>query len=490
MREVARGIVLALPAILGAVLVSASVTMTPTALTMTADVRLQATYALKGTQFWPIYVTSDQAIQEMATRYVGGFTGSVPTDVNVVPNDQGVSALQQAIGTDGKPVIFGYSQGAFVGSDYKKAFNADPTPGTIPTFVLVGNSERPNGGFSTRLDDVTTGSRATPTETANAGAGQITTYDITGQYDPDSDYPTNPLNLLSLANATAGFFAVHLNYPNFDPADAVLQDQYGDTKYYLFPTYPVPLLMPVQMIPGVGPVVADMLDPVVRLMVEAGYDRTISPGEPTPSNYLYSPDPNAMASNLSIAMATGMDNASEDMGMGRPQGTTRPDIGPGSTGQGAYGIGGPPVTMDPAPTDEAEEAAVSLQQDRPQWGQQQQQPNVSDESQLDRAVQPPADGAAVTSGSGAPGDGGVQAVEREPGSVASRTFASGGHRGQGGNAGRFGSFGPNGAKGFRESDGTRAADGTGGASGVNAGTGSSSPASNADKESSSPGDGI
>src|ERR1700682_6164680 len=134
----------------------AMVTVTPRAVTITADVQLQATYALKGTQVWPFYVTSDQAIQDMATLYVGHFTGSVPTDVEVVPNDQGVSALQQAVGDDTAPVIFGYSQGAFVSSDYKKAFNADPTPGTIPTFVLAGNSERPNGGFSTGLDDVTT----------------------------------------------------------------------------------------------------------------------------------------------------------------------------------------------------------------------------------------------------------------------------------------------------------------------------------------------
>jgi hypothetical protein len=162
-------------------------------------------------------VTSDQAIQDLATLYVGHFTGSVPTDVEVVPNDQGVSALQQAVGDDTAPVIFGYSQGAFVSSAYKKAFNADPTPGTIPTFVLTGNSERPNGGFSTGLDDVTTATRATPTETANAGVDQITTYDITGQYDPISDYPTNPSNLLALANAASGFFYVHLNYPNVDP---------------------------------------------------------------------------------------------------------------------------------------------------------------------------------------------------------------------------------------------------------------------------------
>ncbi len=307
--------------------------------------------------------------------------------------------LQQAIGADTTPVIFGYSQGAFVGSDYKKAFNADPTPGTIPTFVLVGNSERPNGGFSTGLDDVTTGSRATPTETANAGAGQITTYDITGQYDPISDFPTNPLNLFSLANAAAGFFEVHLNYPIFDPSDAVLQDQYGDTKYYLIPTYPVPLLMPVQMNPGHRTGRRRHARSGGTPAGRGGLRPDDQSRQPTPNNYLYSPDPTAMASNLSIAMATGMDNASEDMGMGRPQGTTRPDIGPGSTGQGAYGIGGPPVTMDPAAN---EEVAVSLRQERPQLRQQQPQQNVSDGSQLPEHRSREGDSGAIDGSSDAP----------------------------------------------------------------------------------------
>ena len=140
MRDVARKIVIAFLAILGAVLMSPSVIRTTT-------VQLQATYALKGTQFWPFHITSDQAIQELAIRYVGAFTGSVPTDVDAVPNEFGVPALQQAVGGDTAPVIFGYSQGAFVGSEYKRAFNADPTPGTVPTSVLIGNPERPNGRF-------------------------------------------------------------------------------------------------------------------------------------------------------------------------------------------------------------------------------------------------------------------------------------------------------------------------------------------------------
>jgi hypothetical protein len=238
--------------------------------------------------------------------------------------------------------------------------------------------------------------------------------------------------------------------------------------------------MPVQMIQVVGPVVADMLDPVVSVMVEAGYDRTISPGEPTPTNYLYSPDPTALANNLSIAIDTGLDNASEDMGMGRTRGTTRPDIGPGSTGQGAYGIGGPPVTMDSTPN---EQVAASLQQERPQVTQQQPQQNVSDGLQLARALQPPGN-----SVSGDDSGGGT--VPSDPRSVISRTFTPGGPTGQGGIAGRLGVLGANGANGFRGRDGSRGAGAMGGVSGDDADKGNSSPVATPAKRAQAQGAGL
>jgi hypothetical protein len=221
--------------------------------------------------------------------------------------------------------------------------------------VLLGNGDRPNGGVLARFAGLyvpvldLTATTATPTETAGAAPDQITTYDISGQYDPIADLPTNPLNPFSLANTALGTFYVHLNYANLDPNSAVLQDQFGDTAYYLIPTYPVPLLKPVEMVPIIGPIVADMLDPVVRRLVETGYDRTISPGQPTPANFTYFPNPIALAGDLLVAIPTGLDNGLQDIGLGRPLATTRPQVGPGTTGQDAYGIGGPPVTLPDNP---------------------------------------------------------------------------------------------------------------------------------------------
>lgn len=197
---------------------------------------------------------------------------------------------------------------------------------------------------------------ATSTETAGAGQGEITTYDISLQYYAFSDFPTNPLFVLSDINAlmVGVSFLVRPDSSTVSMQDAVLQDEYGDTRYYLVPTYPVPILFPLTLIPTVGPILADMFDPTVRLLVEAGYDRTISPGQPTPANFLYFPNPIALGHNLLIAIPTGLDNGLQDIIGVRPFGTQRPDV----MGQGAYGINGPPVTRHP--TTNEQQTATTL----------------------------------------------------------------------------------------------------------------------------------
>jgi PE-PPE domain len=256
---------------------------------------------------------------------------------------QGVQSLQnQPVATG--DVLWGYSQGATVVTMYKRDLNATWTPGDpVPTYVLVANPNRPNGGILERgvaLGTVpilgVTFSGATPTTTAGAPTGAVTTYDIARQYDGIADAPTNPLNVVSDANALMGFALLHSQYPNVDvsnPSNLVDQGQYGDTQYYLIPTTTLPLLMPVAMVPLVGPVVATTLDPALRVIVEAGYDRTVSPGQPTPFNLLYFPNPATFGTNLLTAIPTGLDNGLAAAGVGRALGTT-PVTNP-------YGVGGP-----------------------------------------------------------------------------------------------------------------------------------------------------
>jgi hypothetical protein len=354
-----------------------------------------ATYLLKGTESVDS-IRSDQEVIDLATPWIVGTTGAAPPEPIIVVDypariwpvtaggfsdptfDQSVAAGVAALpsprcvepGTircvEPGTIFSGGSQGAVVVSLYKREFNQAwakrPQKAPDVLFGLIANPMRPNGGILERLAPLgtipivdLTFYGATPTQTAGAGQGEITTYDIARQYDGFSDFPTNPLFVLSDINAAVGIVFVHPDVSSVSMQDAVLQDEYGDTRYYLIPTYPVPLLMQLQQIPTVGPILGDMLDPAVRLLVEAGYDRTISPGQPTPANLLYFPNPIALGENLLIAMATGSDNGWQDIIGVRPFGTDRPDV----TGQGAYGINGPPVTISPTTNEQQTATPVS-----------------------------------------------------------------------------------------------------------------------------------
>lgn len=262
---------------------------------------------------------------------------------------QGVAILEAARpvnSTEPADVIWGYSQGAVIATQYKRDYNAayatSPTAPVPPTFVLVANPNRPNGGilergfgFGTIPLLGTTFSGATPTTTA--GATGVTTYDIARQYDGIADAPVNPLNVLADLNALMGFYYLHGHYVDIDPSDPqtglIDQGVYGDTHYYLIPSYPLPLLIPLTMIAVIGYPLADALDPALRVIVESTYDRSTPPGVPTPMDMTYAPDPAALARDLLSAVAVGADNGISDLTGGtRPLGTVRP---------GPFGVGGP-----------------------------------------------------------------------------------------------------------------------------------------------------
>jgi hypothetical protein len=313
---------------LAALTLFATVLMALSSTTSSLYALVAATYMLPGSFATPF---GSQAKTDLAKLYVTATTGVEPTlplferNWPVLPDSP--DSIEQG------STIFGYSIGAYAASEYKLNFSKhwadDPDDAPDLTFVVIANTRRPNGGLSSRW-----GVPSTPTETAGAPAGDITTFDVVRQYDGGADYPTNPLNPLAYANASMGLWSVHLDYGSVDMDDALPQGTYGDTEYYLIPTRLLPLLMPVNSIPGIGPMLADAMDPVLRVLVEAGYDRTGNPGEPTPFNFMYSPDPLTLSQNLQLAIKVGQDNWSEDMGMGRPLGTVRP---------GPYGVGGPPV---------------------------------------------------------------------------------------------------------------------------------------------------
>jgi hypothetical protein len=286
-----------------------------------------------------------------------GYIFSPTFDQSVATGVQNLETLRPVNSTSSGDVIWGYSQGATVVTMYKRAYNAQPNPpATAPTFVLVANPNRPNGGILERgvaLGTIPilglTFSGATPTYTAGQPANTVTTYDFARQYDGIADAPVNPLNPVADLNAIMGFYYLHGQYPNANPSTAIYQGQYGDTNYYLIPTYPLPLLMPLESIPVIGFPLADTLDPPLRVIVESAYDRSTSPGVPAPFNPLYLPNPVTFGTNLLVAIPTGLDNGISDFAGTRPLGTTRP--GPfGVGGPATVGINGQPTPSPSAPT--------------------------------------------------------------------------------------------------------------------------------------------
>jgi hypothetical protein len=257
---------------------------------------------------------------------------------------------QQAAGAPTVPgvgdsiIVYGYSQSSTIAT-LEKISLMQQYPGGVNSpdvsFLLTANGNRPNGGILARGPQGLTipiigltFSGPTPTDSA----GNIyQTIDISRQYDGWSDQPTNPLNLFAEANALLGMIYLHQNYDDVTLGQGIKQDQVGDTTYYLVPTAIIPLLLPLDSVPVIGHPLAVTLDPFLRVLVEAGYDRTISPGTPTNWNLLYAPNPVDLVHNLAEAIPTGLDNGAQDLTGDRPLGTDEP---------GPYGVGGAPVEID------------------------------------------------------------------------------------------------------------------------------------------------
>ena len=112
---------------------------------------------------------------------------------------------------------------------------------------------------------------------------QFDTVVITRQYDGASDFPLYPLNLVATANALLGVLYLHpydLEPSLADPGTPPpIHTKTGDTDYYFFETEDLPLFAPLRMI-GVPEPLIDVVEPVVKVVVELGYDRTIPPGNP------------------------------------------------------------------------------------------------------------------------------------------------------------------------------------------------------------------
>jgi hypothetical protein len=237
-------------------------------------------------------------------------------------------------------VVQGVSQSSIISTYEKSHLIAHPVEGATISFILVSNPDRPNGGFAERFVGGyipllgITFNGATPTNSPQPNP--LLTIDVAHQYDGWADFPTNPGNLLADLNALLGAVYLH-DKPLTVGGSSQLQGYYQDTTYYLKPSPVLPLLIPLAAVPVVGPTMAAALDPPLRVLVEAGYDRTINPGQPTPAQWGYTPNLVKTAADLVRSVPTGWDDAiavATDDPANRPF-HTEP--------QGVYGVGGPPV---------------------------------------------------------------------------------------------------------------------------------------------------
>ncbi len=236
-------------------------------------------------------------------------------DLSVLDGTQriGSAIAAQTANNDGESptVVFGYSQSAVIATAAKRQLaDAGADPSAV-SFVMLANLNRPNGGINSRFPGAFieelgwTFSPAAPTDTAFA------TVDVARQYDLFADFPRYPLNLFATANALLAvlygshdYTGVTLNPedPGYNP-NTVVQQQ-GDTTYYFIPSETLPLLRPLRDL-GVDPVLLDAAEPVLRLLVEFGYDRTTPFGQPAPAVLTERADFDQLSADVAAAVEQG-----------------------------------------------------------------------------------------------------------------------------------------------------------------------------------------
>jgi len=287
-------------------------------------------------QFWPITGLHDMSYDASVAIGLANLNDCLRGAICTVTDPPYTSSGPRVL-TDSSYTVFAYSQSGAIASMQKSDLIAHSPSGTV-NFVFVSNPNRPNGGILERfvglhipiLDVTFNGATATNSPRPTP----LPTVDDVHQYDPVADFPTNPLNLLADVNALFGFAYEH---PEGHSGTEVLQGQYQDSTYYLIPTPTLPMLLPLTIVPYLGPLLATTMDPPLRVLVETGYDRTINPGAPTPAKYLYIPNPITTACNFLDAVPNGWDNGIAYV-TGDP--ANRPFH---TTPAGPYGVGGPPV---------------------------------------------------------------------------------------------------------------------------------------------------
>ncbi len=290
----------------------------------------------------------------IVTDYIDPATGQNYTPV-LVPTPESAASTSIPIGLTklqammdeqpaGQPyLIEGYSQSAQIAIDEKLDLIASGNPPPDVTFLLLGSGNRPDGGFLERFAGLVipgaTGFDFNGAEPTDAG---IPTIDIANQYDGNADFPQYPVNVVADLNAVLGFIYQHAGYgdgplpypvpaiwPPSDPLSGPYVGEYllgstdvvrqvdGDTTFYFIPTTDLPLLDPLRSL-GVPEPVLNIFQPALQVVVEAGYDRSIPFGDPTPAELIPTLDPATFTLEFANGVVQGANNAFELFGAQLP----------------------------------------------------------------------------------------------------------------------------------------------------------------------------
>ena len=247
----------------------------------------------------------------------------------------GMAAMEAAItdvmptlASDERVVAFGYSSSANVMVRVMRALQEQGSPDSDRlSFTLVGNPNRPNGGFLQRFAGLyipvlnVDFDGTTPLDTP------YPTVDISWEYEGASDFPTYPLNLLATLNTMIGGSNLHGNYFNADinGERAFPDTTVGNITYITLKPPHLPLLMPLYNL-GFPTPLLELIEPALTVMVDWGYDRTVGPGTPTTAGLLPRIDPLTAANDLLEAINEGVRNAVDSL---TPESPTPASVRPG-----------------------------------------------------------------------------------------------------------------------------------------------------------------
>jgi hypothetical protein len=203
----------------------------------------------------------------------------------------GAGYLEQAIAgvrAGEKVTVIGMSQGSQVAEIARADMAKDPNyvanAGNYD-FVLLGDPYQPNGGILARftswsdlpvLGDLFPFGRPGPSDSPF----KTTVYQ--NQYDGFADFPAY-FNVLAIANAVMGILFEHL-LPGYvlesGAASNAVSTTVGNTTYVTLPQR-LPLLAPLRLAASLigAQRIVDALDPILRVFVEMGYDRTADPSQ-------------------------------------------------------------------------------------------------------------------------------------------------------------------------------------------------------------------